>query len=107
MCRILCAELALKSLSLWLSMMNGQPFIIDSMFKVDFEGSNRVMHRSFRRAFGLVGTVWLMNLSISVSCHGQGAATGGTAVPAKPLPAGMKPPTVRYQDVAAEAGVIG
>ena len=39
--------------------------------------------------------------------HGQGVATGGTAVPARPLPPGKKPPAVDYRDVAAQAGVVG
>jgi enediyne biosynthesis protein E4 len=39
--------------------------------------------------------------------HGQGVATGGTAVPARPLPPGMKAPIVRYEDVAARAGLLG
>lgn len=41
--------------------------------------------------------------------HAQiGVATGnGVAVPAKPLPAGMKPPVVRYEDIAAKAGLVG
>jgi len=42
-----------------------------------------------------------------ISAHAQGAATGGTATPARPLPPGMKPPTVRYEDVAAQAGLTG
>jgi len=37
----------------------------------------------------------------------QGMATGGTAVPARPLPPGMKAPVVRYEDVAARAGLAG
>jgi hypothetical protein len=37
----------------------------------------------------------------------QGVATGGSAVPARPLRAGMKPPTVQYRDIAAQAGLIG
>lgn len=37
----------------------------------------------------------------------QGVATGGTAVPAGPLPRGMKPPVVDYRDVAADAGLTG
>jgi enediyne biosynthesis protein E4 len=37
----------------------------------------------------------------------QGVATGGTAVPARPLPAGMKAPAVEYRDIATEAGVTG
>ena len=34
-------------------------------------------------------------------------ATGGTAVPARPLPPGMKPPSVRYEDIAVQAGLTG
>jgi enediyne biosynthesis protein E4 len=41
------------------------------------------------------------------AAHAQGAATGGSAVPAKPLPPGMKPPTVQYVDIAAHAGLVG
>ena len=37
----------------------------------------------------------------------QGVATGGTAVPARPLPPGMKAPTVTYEDVAVQAGLTG
>src|ERR1700730_1490651 len=39
--------------------------------------------------------------------HAQGVATGGTAVPARPLRAGMKPPTVEYHDIATQAGLTG
>src|SRR6202023_205622 len=37
----------------------------------------------------------------------QGVATGGTAAPARPLPPGMKAPTVSYKDLAAQAGLTG
>src|SRR6266850_5754962 len=37
----------------------------------------------------------------------QGVATGGSAVPAQPLRAGMKPPTVEYHDIATQAGLTG
>src|ERR1700682_6437168 len=37
----------------------------------------------------------------------QGVATGGTAVPARPLPPGMKAPTVTYEDLAVKAGLTG
>src|ERR1700722_17221752 len=37
----------------------------------------------------------------------QGVATGGTAVPARPLPTGMKAPTVSYEDLALQAGLTG
>jgi enediyne biosynthesis protein E4 len=39
--------------------------------------------------------------------HGQGVATGGKPVPARPLPAGMKPPVVDYRDIATQAGLAG
>jgi enediyne biosynthesis protein E4 len=39
--------------------------------------------------------------------YAQGVATGGTAVPARPLPPGVKPPLVRYEDVATRAGLTG
>src|SRR6202142_2456291 len=37
----------------------------------------------------------------------QGVATGGTAVPARPLPPGMKAPIVNYEDLAVQAGLTG
>jgi hypothetical protein len=37
----------------------------------------------------------------------QGVATGGSAIPARPLRAGMKPPTVEYHDIATQAGLTG
>ena len=38
----------------------------------------------------------------------MGVATGnGVATPAKPLPPGMKAPVVRYEDIAAQAGLVG
>jgi len=37
----------------------------------------------------------------------QGSATGGRAVPARPLPPGMKAPVVDYEDIAADAGLTG
>jgi len=46
-------------------------------------------------------------LSLCERGHAQGAATGGKAFPAKPLPPGMKAPTVQYQDIAAQAGLVG
>jgi hypothetical protein len=53
--------------------------------------------------------VFLVQFAVSGICYAQmGVATGnGVAVPAKPLPAGMKPPVVRYEDVAAQAGLLG
>jgi hypothetical protein len=61
----------------------------------------------------------IVNQSLLLSCfvllllgnihpaHAQGAATGGTAVPARPLPSGMKAPAVDYRDMAREAGLTG
>ena len=39
--------------------------------------------------------------------HAQGMATGGVAAPARPLPPGLKPPLIRYEDIAAQAGLVG
>ena len=51
----------------------------------------------------------LFSIVLSDRCRAQmGVATGnGVATPAKPLPAGMKPPVVRYEDIAALAGLTG
>lgn len=48
-------------------------------------------------------------LAVAASCHAQiGVATGnGVATLAKPLPPGMKPPVVRFEDIAAQAGLTG
>src|ERR1700733_1357934 len=48
-------------------------------------------------------------LSGAVAGRAQiGVATGnGVATPAKPLPPGMKPPAVRYEDIADQAGLTG
>jgi hypothetical protein len=45
--------------------------------------------------------------ALAVPCHAQiGVATGnGVATPAKPLPPGMKPPVVQFEDIAAQAGL--
>jgi len=50
-----------------------------------------------------------LSLVLADPCGAQmGVATGnGVATPAKPLPAGMKPPVVRYEDVAAQADLAG
>lgn len=50
----------------------------------------------------------LLLLSVFAQCSNpQGMATGGTAVPARPLPPGMKPPIVDFRDIAAQAGLRG
>ena len=46
-------------------------------------------------------------LSSIQPAHAQGVATGGAAVPARPLPAGMKAPAVEYRDIANQAGLVG
>jgi enediyne biosynthesis protein E4 len=54
----------------------------------------------------------ILILAVIVLCgskqtYGQGVATGGTAAPARPLPPGMKAPTVNYEDIAVQAGLTG
>src|SRR4051812_12899555 len=41
------------------------------------------------------------------SAYAQGVATGGKAMPARPLPPGMKSPVVHYEDIAAQSGLNG
>jgi hypothetical protein len=60
-----------------------------------------------RIAFVFLPIAFFLNLAVRVSCFAQiGVATGnGVATPAKPLPPGIKPPVVRYEDIAAQAGL--
>ena len=54
--------------------------------------------------------VAVVGLGLSNCCYGQGmgVATGnGVAAPARPLPPGMKAPVMRYEDIAAKAGLTG
>jgi len=71
--------------------------------------------RSNQRS-GRKAATWCITLGFALAAlafgagqvaHAQGMATGGTAVPARPLPPGMKAPVVRYEDVAARAGLVG
>ena len=60
-----------------------------------------------RFTFLFLPIAFFLNLAVSGSCFAQiGVATGnGVATPAKPLPPGIKPPVVRYEDIAAQAGL--
>jgi len=51
----------------------------------------------------------ILSLAATYPGYAQmGVATGnGVATPAKPLPPGMKPPVVSYEDIAAQAGLTG
>jgi enediyne biosynthesis protein E4 len=52
-----------------------------------------------------LATPGMVNLSYA---QGMGVATGnGVAAPPRPLPPGMKAPTVQYEDLAAKAGLTG
>jgi enediyne biosynthesis protein E4 len=60
------------------------------------------------RSIVLTFTIVLIGLVSSTRAHSQGMATGGgTAVPARPLPPGMKAPEVCFEDIAAQAGLTG
>src|SRR5260370_2933661 len=71
--------------------------------------------RSNQRS-GRKAAIWCITLAFALAAlafgacqavYAQGMATGGTAVPARPLPPGMKAPVIRYEDVAARAGLVG
>jgi len=62
-----------------------------------------MMFSQIRFSLGLI----ILALGSIQPAHAQGVATGGSAVPARPLRAGMKPPTVEYHDIATQAGLTG
>jgi len=74
-------------------------------------GQNMKNHRRIatqrRFAFLFLPVAFFLNLAVGCSCYAQmGVATGnGVATPAKPLPPGIKPPVVRFEDIAAQAGL--
>jgi len=49
----------------------------------------------------------LISLGSCSLTYPQGMATGGVAAPRRPLPPGLKPPVVRYEDIAAQSGLTG
>src|SRR5260370_8239794 len=57
--------------------------------------------RSYRIIFAC--TIAGLALGTCQAVYAQGMATGGTAVPARPLPPGMKAPGISAEDVAARA----
>src|SRR5712671_5351673 len=63
----------------------------------------RMMFSQIRFSLGLI-VVAFGSIQYALA---QGVATGGSAVPARPLRAGMKPPTVDYHDIADQAGLTG
>jgi hypothetical protein len=63
---------------------------------------NRILH-----AILLISFLFLIVAGGEEEAGAQGAATGGTAVPARPLPPGMKAPVVHYEDIAVAAGLTG
>jgi len=71
----------------------------------------KIMFVGTRRSFPAIsrGVLFLLLILFAsvYPSHGQGVATGGTAVPARPLPAGVKPPVVDYRDVGTQAGLVG
>jgi hypothetical protein len=74
----------------------------------------RFVHLRFlRRSSNRVPQVlaWLVVLvagTIAGRSQQMGVATGnGVAAPARPLPPGMKPPVVDFEDIAAKAGLTG
>jgi enediyne biosynthesis protein E4 len=81
-----------------------------SLRMLEFAQYMKSLHRiatQKRLAFLFILIAFFLNLAVARSCFAQGGvATGnGVATPAKPLPPGMKPPVVRYGDIAAQAGL--
>jgi hypothetical protein len=72
-------------------------------------GKYRLIHARSRFVRLIPSIVLILSLAATHSAYAQmGVATGnGVATPAKPLPPGMKPPVVNYEDIAAQAGLTG
>lgn len=72
-------------------------------------GKHCLADTSSRLILRILPIALLSNLAVAWPGYAQmGVATGnGVATPAKPLPAGMKPPVVNYEDIAAQAGLTG
>jgi enediyne biosynthesis protein E4 len=72
-------------------------------------GSFRPLARPYRVASALLAIASVLSLVAGCTCLAQmGVATGnGVAAPAKPLPPGLKAPVVNYEDIAAQAGLVG
>ncbi|MGB6692107.1 MAG: CRTAC1 family protein [Terracidiphilus sp.] len=70
-------------------------------------GKRRIAAAQGRTFYVFFSIAFSFNLAVAGSCAAQiGVATGnGVATPAKPLPPGVKPPIVRFEDVAAQAGL--
>jgi enediyne biosynthesis protein E4 len=72
-----------------------------------FVGTRRLRKASPTNIVLVASVCILVTLGLVHLAAGQGVATGGTAVPARPLPLGIKPPVVDYRDIAAQAGLSG
>ena len=72
-------------------------------------GKHHLVSAQNRIVFIFLFIAFSLFRGVADSCQAQiGVATGnGVATPAKPLPSGMKPPVVQFEDVAAQAGLTG
>ena len=76
-------------------------------------GKPMMCHGAARRGNKILHPIFpILLLALAVvgekqSAYAQGVATGGKAVPARPLPPGMKAPVVHYEDIAVQAGLTG
>jgi enediyne biosynthesis protein E4 len=72
-----------------------------------FLGTRRLRKASPTKIILVAPVCILLTFTVVHIAVAQGVATGGTAVPARRLPPGMKPPVVDYRDIAAQAGLSG
>ena len=76
-------------------------------------GESMMCHGAARRGNKILRPILLiLLLTLTIvgkekCAYAQGVATGGKAVPARPLPPGIKVPVVHYEDIAAQAGLTG
>ena len=93
---------------MWKGRDCGKGSISDATIRLNMEKRRFIAAQKYILSLFLP-IAFILNLVAAGSCYAQmGVATGnGVATPAKPLPPGMKPPVVRFEDIAAQAGLTG
>jgi hypothetical protein len=93
---------------MWKGRDCGRGSISDATIRLNMEKRRFIAAQNYILSLFLP-IAFFLNLVAAGSCYAQmGVATGnGVAAPAKPLPPGMKPPVVRFEDIAAQAGLTG
>src|SRR5580698_7545951 len=93
---------------MWKGRDCGRGSISDATIRLNMEKRRFIAAQNYILSLFLP-IAFFLNLVAAGSCYAQmGVATGnGVAAPAKPLPPGMKPPVVRFEDIATQTVLVG